>query len=612
MCGIFAAVTIKETFTHRQFNDFCASCEQVAHRGPDNQTCKGYLRGENGWQENDGLFRVFLGHRRLAILGLETASDQPFSRDHLTMVYNGEVFNYLEIKRDYLSEYEFETGSDTEVILRAYQKFGPDCFRLFNGMWTILILDRRNDELIVCRDRFSVKPLYLMRENHTWYFASEVKQLTRLPGFKAKPDMNVLKAFLNQSLLDHTPDTFYEGIRRFPAMQFMRINLHTGQHETRPYWQFSHPKDLDFSQPEETFRRLLLDSLKLRLRSDVPIGTLLSGGLDSSAITVLIREHLHDMVTSFSVVSDEKKYSEEPFVDILVREKGISNQKLRLGHKPALEHIDRVLDVQDEPYGSLSVVAQYLLFQKIKDETGTKVLLSGQGADEVLLGYNKFYFFHLKQLWRQKKWGELADNLGGSFFRKTMLWQLDLTQAKRYMPKHTNQGRKFYRSSFENEPLWLCSDLAQRQIIDIEKYSVPALTHYEDRNSMAASIEVRLPFMDFRLVDFLVNLPASHKLKHGWTKHLLRKSIHELPAPIRWRKDKKGFVIPEEEWMKGELGSFILSEMGEASRLEEMGILDKKLYIKAVEDFRKGNRWLSYGDLSMVYITEKWLRKTMG
>ena len=608
MCGIFAAVKIKDTFTPTHFADFCKSCDVIAHRGPDDQTCKGYLNNGGRWEENDERFHLFFGHRRLAILGLEEASNQPFSRDHITLIFNGEVFNYLEIKKEYLSEYEFTTGSDTEVILRAYQKFGTDCFRLFNGMWSIIILDKQANKLIVSRDRFSVKPLYYITKDDTWYFASEIKELTRLSDFRFTTNIGTLHAFLNQALLDHTPDTFYEGIEKFPAMHCMEIDLYTGNTNLKPYWHFSRAEELDFSNPEQTFRELLLSSLQLRLRSDVPVGTLLSGGLDSSAITTLIKEHLNENIVSFSVVSDIKKYSEESFIDILIREKGIHNHKLRFNNQLALSNIDEVLTVQDEPFGSLAVVAQNLLFKKIKEDTGIKVLLSGQGADEVLLGYNKFYFFYLKYLWQKKNLGELVKTAAGSFFQGTTLWELNLKEAKRYLPGRTNQGRDYFRTTFRDEPIWAFENLTQRQILDIEKYSVPALTHYEDRNSMDSSIEVRLPFLDFRLVDYLVNLPPSFKLKNGWTKYILRKTVTELPDAIRWRKDKKGFVTPEEEWMKGELGAYILSEMGHGSRLEELGILDTKAYTKAVEEFRKGARWLSYGDLFRVYIAEKWLR----
>lgn len=611
MCGIFAAVNIKEAFDKNDFHDFCGSCEVVAHRGPDDQSYNAYLREGSAWGENRDHFQLFLGHRRLAILGLERESNQPFTRDHVTLIFNGEIYNYLEIKERHLQEYTFTTNSDTEVLLRAYQKFGTECFRLFNGMWAVVIFDRKLNRIIVCRDRFSVKPLYHMRRGDTWYFASEIKQLTRLRNFSFSPHMPVMKAFLNQSLLDHVPATFFEGIEKFPAMHYMVIDLTSGYHETYAYWGFQQ-EEQDYADPGETFRSLLLDSLKLRLRSDVPVGTLLSGGLDSSAITVLTQKYLDQTITSFSVVSDEKKYSEENFVDILVNEKGVSNQKLRFNNTLALDHIEHVLDIQGEPYGSLSVVAQYLLFKKIKDDTGIKVLLSGQGADEILLGYNKFYFFYLRYLWKKKDLAGLFTNMAGSFFSGTSLWQLEFSQAKRYIPGFTNKGRPFFTTHLPNEGLWQCQNLNLRQISDITQYSIPALTHYEDRNSMAQSIEVRLPFLDYRLVDYLTGMPPSYKLKNGWTKHILRKTVPELPEAIRWRKDKQGFVTPEKSWMQNELGAFIVSEMERKSHLHDMGIIDKQKYAKAVKDFGKANCWLSHGDLFMVYITEKWLRKNLG
>jgi len=491
---------------------------------------------------------------------------------------------------------------------------GPKCFALFNGMWALMIYDHDEKKVVVSRDRFSIKPIYHYQLEGAHYFASEIKQLKQLKGAKFTPNVAVIKAFLNQSLLDHTPDTFYAEITKFPAMSYLEIDLVSGKMATEQYWNFSFltGEKIQYDNPKTYFRELLLDSLKLRLRSDVPVGTLLSGGLDSSAITCLIKEHINPDIQSFSVVSSNKKYSEESYIDLLVKKKGIRNEKLNFETKLALDHIDEVLRIQDEPYGSLSVVAQKLLFEKIKKDTGITVLLSGQGADEILMGYNKFYFFHLKQLIKQRRFVEFTKQFMGSAVSRTTLWEFNLKQAKRYLPGNTNTGRDFFTCTFDNEQLWEVTNLNERQILDITKYSIPALTHYEDRNSMASSIEVRLPFLDYRLVDFLVDLPAEFKLKNGWSKSILRESIHELPDEIRWRRDKKGFVTPEEEWLKGEFGAYIIDYMKNSRHLEGLQILDTTKFIDAVHQFKKGNKWVSSGDIFRVFITEKWLNENSG
>jgi asparagine synthase (glutamine-hydrolysing) len=610
MCGIFGAIALNKPFPADTLSSFQHACEIIAHRGPDAQDYVTY----SSRPAAEGEFDVFLGHRRLAILDLDPSSNQPFRRDNLTMIYNGEVFNYLELRAQYLSDVHFDTHSDTEVILRLYQKMGPKCFSLFNGMWALMIYDHDEKKVVVSRDRFSIKPIYHYQHEGAHYFASEIKQLKQLKTARFTPNVAVIKAFLNQSLLDYNQETFYNEITKFPAMSYMEIDLVSGQMATGQYWNFSFltGEKIHYDNPQTYFRELLLDALKLRLRSDVPVGTLLSGGLDSSAITCLIRDHINPDIQSFSVVSSNKNYSEEQYIDLLVKKKGIRNEKLNFENNLALDHLDEVLGIQDEPYGSLAVVAQKLLFEKIKKETGITVLLSGQGADEILMGYNKFYFFHLKQLLKHGRLIEFTKQFAGSAISRTTLWEFNLKEAKRYLPGRTNSGRDFFTCSFENEQLWQVTSLNERQILDITKYSIPALTHYEDRNSMASSIEVRLPFLDYRLVDFLVDLPAEFKLKNGWSKSILRESIHELPDEIRWRRDKKGFVTPEEEWMKGEFGAYIIDFMKNSRHLEGLQILDTTKFIDSVHQFKKGNKWVSYGDIFRVFITEKWLSSQFG
>ncbi|MBU2060953.1 MAG: asparagine synthase C-terminal domain-containing protein, partial [Bacteroidetes bacterium] len=376
------------------------------------------------------------------------------------------------------------------------------------------------------------------------------------------------------------------------------------------YWDYSAPDYAKtFIGRQQQFKDLLIDSLRLRQRSDVPLGAMLSGGLDSSAIVTLIQEHINKDIQSFSVVSNEKNYSEESFVDILINEKGINNKKLRFNSELALENIHTVLNHQDEPFASMSVVAQYLLFKKIKNETNIKVLFSGQGADEVLMGYKKFYFMHLQELLRKRKIFTLMNSVGASFLKGTTIKEFSWNEAKRYLPGKVGKGRDYFNKEFNDIPIWSSRNLSLRQIEDIDKYSVPILAHFEDRNSMANSLEVRLPFLDFRLVNFLVHAPIEDKLKGGWTKYILRESINEMPKAIRWRKDKTGFITPEEKWLKGKLGTKITNDFQARSLLSEMGILDPEKFTKSLKRYQNSSGWLNSKDYISIYITELWLRK---
>ncbi|MBK9591546.1 MAG: asparagine synthase (glutamine-hydrolyzing) [Crocinitomicaceae bacterium] len=603
MCGIFVVISGAKNLQPKDKILFDEVLNVLTHRGPD--ACDSRILKTN---QEDG-FNVYLGHRRLSIIDLDPKSNQPFEADNYQIVFNGEVYNYLELRKELEADFTFKTNSDTEVILRYYQKYGTSGFGKFNGMWSLVIYDPIKNNIVVARDRFSVKPLYQIEDNGVLYFASEIKALKKL-GLTLTPNTLAIERLLSQQLLDVDDQTFYNEIKIFPPMSFMELDLKSNTRTIKKYWDFTAPVlEKTFGDRKEVFRELLLDSLKLRMRSDVPLGTLLSGGLDSSAITTLIHEHLNDQIQSFSVVSDEKKYSEESFVDLLVKNKNISNRKLRFVPDEALDNIKNVLDVQDEPYGSLGVVAQYLLFEKIKKETDITVLLSGQGADEVLLGYNKFYFFYLKELKQKHHYLKLMGAIGSSFAKGTVVRQFSWKHAKRYLPGSTNKGRKFFKRDLHKDKIWSYDSMTERQILDINNYSVPHLTHYEDRNSMAHQLEVRLPFLDYRLVNYLVHLPVEDKLKSGWTKYLLRESVHELPNEIRWRKDKQGFVTPEEKWLKGAFGEYIISYFSQSSKLEDMGILDRKEFVEAVKSFRTHSKWLVYGDIFTVFITEMWLRE---
>ena len=603
MCGIFAAISLDQPFEHSKEALFIVAMNAMQHRGPDAE--KHVVLKTN----SDNSFQYYFGHRRLAIIDLDESSNQPFEADGYQIIFNGEIFNYLELRKELENDFQFKTNSDTEVILRSYQKYGTKRFGEFNGMWAFVIYDPKLNKIILSRDRFSIKPMFLLENNNQLFIASEIKALKKL-GISLSPNQTVIERFLNQQLIDVGLETFYKEITIFPAMTTMTINLADGKRTSENYWNFSSPDyPKSFEERQEVFRSLLVSSLELRLRSDVPLGTLLSGGLDSSAITILIHKYLNNKVQSFSVVADEKEYSEENFVDILVSQCGINNNKLRFSPDSAIENIQHVLSCQDEPYGSLGVVAQHLLFEKIKKESNITVLLSGQGADEVLLGYKKFFYFYLRELKNRRKYFKMMGLAGSSFLKGTTMSEFTWKQAKRYLPGRTNKGRSFFKKELVQEKIWLVDSMADRQIQDINLFSIPQLTHYEDRNSMAHNIEVRLPFMDYRLVNFLVHLPVDDKLKGGWTKYMLRSSLHELPNEIRWRKDKKGFVTPEEKWLSGALGEYILNYFQTSSKLEEMGIIDRELFVQAVKSFKANAKWLDYGDIFTVFITEMWLRE---
>ena len=607
MCGIFGAINTKDFFDCAAFERFSKLNDLTCYRGPDDHGVRA-LRLKRSADASIDCFDVFLGNRRLSILDLSSNGHMPMT-DHQGrwITYNGEIFNYLELRRELQAKgHEFVTGTDTEVILHVYSEYGEQGFDRLNGMWAFAIADVPNRRVVLSRDRFSTKPLYLLRLPDCSYFASEIKQLLPLLPSR-RLNAQTMSAFLGQGLLDHSRETFFEGIVKAAPRTNIVVSLDTGDESASTYWDFHRTNGVSSpQQAAEQFRELFLDSIELRLRSDVKVGVLLSGGLDSSAIAVGCRKISGDRVETFSVVSEDGICDEHRFIDMLA-ETGLRNRQIVFACADVLQDLDRVLDHSDEPFGGFSVVAQFKLFGAIKQDTDVTVLLSGQGGDEVLLGYLKFFFFHLKSLYRQRRYSQAIFLLAASLWQRTVVHQFTLRSARRYIPDLAPGLGGAIRAEHEPVPVWDCRDIESRQIADIEKYSVPALTHYEDRNSMAHSLEVRHPFLDHRLVEFLVSLPPEWKIRNGWTKYVLREAFPELPDAIRWRRDKQGFLNPEQHWLKHNVNDLIRSTFHN-SQLSQAGILNEQEFLKYYGEFQRGAA-VSESDIARILIAERWMQR---
>lgn len=607
MCGIFAAIRTDGFFDGAAFGQFVRSTDMVRFRGPDDS---GYLAlnvKQAPAADTSTRFDVYLGSRRLAILDLSANGHQPMT-DHQGrwIVFNGEIFNYVELRRELeLKGHRFTTQTDTEVILHIYAEYGETGFNKLNGMWAFAIADLPRRRVVLSRDRFSIKPLHVLVQPGTFYFASEIKQLIPLLPRK-HPNLEVLAAFLGQGLLDHSRETFFAGITRVPPRTNLVISMDTGQVLETRYWDFAPAEDAaPASDATERFRELFLDAVKIRLRSDVKVSVLLSGGLDSSAIAVATRLDGANALETYSIVSEERKYSEDKYIDLLAAA-GMSNRKVPFRSSDALENLRTAIYHSDEPFGGLSVFAQYKLFHAIKQNSDATVLLSGQGGDEVLLGYSKFFYFYLRNLLRQHRFCTAAWQIVTSLLQRTVVRQFQFREARRYIGSLRNATRRVFPRSYDPIPIWDCRDLRSRQIADIEQYSIPALTHHEDRNSMAQSLEVRHPFLDHRLVDFVVNLPSDMKIRNGWTKYILRQSLPELPPAIRWRRDKQAFITPEELWLKNDFGGFIQQAFRD-SKLADMGVLNANAFLDFYQEFRKGGQ-VSPMEITRTVMAEMWAR----
>lgn len=609
MCGIFGAVDLEGFFSPSDYNQFVKLTDLVSYRGPD---AAGYrsLRVKPPSTGSSDRWDVFLGHRRLSIIDLSDAGRQPMTDGQgRWLIFNGEIFNFIELRKELEQLGDtFETHTDSEVILRVYARYGLDGFAKFNGMWAFALVDLPQRKVILSRDRFSIKPLYYTRQGSRIYFASEIKQLLPLVPLTTVNSDAVI-AFLSQCLHNHTGETFFGGVTKIAPKTSMVISLQDGGVSSHQYWDYSSEPAMDFASSAEKFSELLEDSVRIRLRSDVKVGCLLSGGLDSSAIAVASHEFAANGIETFSVVSDDKRYSEEKFIDMVASATGVTNRKLVFQCPDLLPTLNTVLRHSDEPVVSFSLVAQYKIFQLIKEQTDVTVLLSGQGGDEVLMGYSKFFFLYVRALLQQNKFVDAGRELLASLIHGTVVRQFQFSEARRYVPWLSSKaygGALRPTATYVPFPVWQMGDLKLRQIADLDQYSVPALAHYEDRNSMAHSLEVRHPFLDHRLVNYLVNLPANYKIRNGWTKFILRSRFTGLPHAIRWRTDKQGFLTAEEKWLRGELRPTI-RRVFENSELEKLGLLEGRKFLDHYEKFlaRPAGAFL---DICRALIAELWLR----
>jgi asparagine synthase (glutamine-hydrolysing) len=325
-------------------------------------------------------------------------------------------------------------------------------------------------------------------------------------------------------------------------------------------------------------------------------------------VTTAVRQVGGEQLQTYSIVSEHEGYDERRFIDVMC-EAGVPNRKVTFRVGDVLDCLEKVLYYSDEPVGEFSVIAQYQLFAAIRSDSDVTVLLSGQGGDETLLGYLKFFFFHVQHLFKAGKYIDATSLLARSALSRTAVRQFRLSEARRYM-RHNRKG--IWQTMLRNTmpvPVWQCDDIRSRQIADICHYSVPALTHYEDRNSGAHSLEVRHPFLDHRLVNFVVNLPTELKIHQGWTKYILRAALPEMPAALRWRRDKQGFLVPEQLWLKGELVP-IIRQRFRASTLAGLDILDDKNFLLYYDRFLSGNS-ITSSDIARVLIAEIWAGKVL-
>jgi asparagine synthase (glutamine-hydrolysing) len=584
MCGIAGIVSLKNKVVEKHLLQ--SMTDSIIHRGPD---------GEGFWFNNDET--IGFGHRRLAILDLSENGKQPMKYHHLTITFNGELYNYIELREVLVKKgHVFESQTDTEVILAAYLEYGEDCLKHFDGMFAFAIWDENKKEIFAARDRFGEKPFYYYFDGKQLVFASEMKAIFSAGIPKIVAD-KMIYLYLSYDVVEDPNDkssTFFKNVNQLPASHWLKIDAQ-GELELKKYWaiDLSKKTDIKIEEAQERFKDLLDDSVKKRMRSDVAVGTSLSGGLDSSTIVGSILTQFKDVgLNTFTARFDDINYDEGDFVDLMNDKFSFNSNFCWPKEDLLITELEKIFYHQEEPFGSTSIVAQWEVMKLAKKKNVT-VLLDGQGADETIAGYYKYFTPFLSELYRtdrgmfESELEAINSNLAlkdvipnrfkmESNFPKMMKYLGDFTRKYR-ISKIAPDISKEFLDEFKNEPSPYnrLSSLNEFLHFDCFNYGLGKLLRFSDRNAMAHSREVRLPYLSHELVEFVFSLPSQYKMHMGWSKYILRKSMEEvLPKEIVWRKDKKGFQAPQ-SWMSDGRVQDLIKES--QAKIVKAGIIDKPL-----------------------------------
>lgn len=570
MCGIAGVISFgSKTLS---LDSLVKLTDIIAHRGPDGQ---GHFLSDDG--------KVGLGHRRLSVIDLTSSGAQPMKRDELVISYNGEIYNYIELRDELKSlGYHFETKTDTEVILAAYHQWGQECLKRLNGMWAFIIYDQEKKEVFVSRDRYGIKPLFYYSHNDFLFLVSEIKQLTTILGWKAKLNKQISYDFLAFGATNHTNQTFFRDVFELRGGESLKIDLTT---KTQKKFKYYEPKiNTQPANPDsipakvKEFKALMKDAVRIALRSDVKVGSALSGGLDSSTIALVSSELLHqanksDAQECVSACFEDKSVDESFYVDKVAEQSGIKVHKVFPQFSELKNDFKKLIWHQDEPFGTLSIFAQYCVFREAKENNIT-VMLDGQGADEILAGYDHFYRPYLNSQLKISKLKFLTEFV--NYVRMNKKSSLDL--AKKKLIKKTRSSNfltnNFIQSSESLLRINVAKTVPEFSYDQLVNTGLHTLLRFEDRNSMAFSIESRVPFLDHRVVDFSLALGDNLKINKGVRKFILREAFRDiLPKEIYDRHDKYGFPTPQELWTRENL-SYFTEQIQESQQILGNGWID--------------------------------------
>jgi asparagine synthase (glutamine-hydrolysing) len=623
MCGISGLVYFNDIkVSHNIISDFN---NQLKHRGPD---------GHNVWIDEE--LNIGLGHRRLSILDLSDHGSQPmsFANGRYWMVYNGEVYNFIELRKELIQlGHSFRSNSDSEVVLAAYIEWGHDCVKRFNGMWAIAIVDRQKKELFLSRDRFGIKPFHYTNANGIFAFASESIAFNKLHGFEKRIHRNnILHNIRNVYALEATGETIYENIQQLRAGHNAVLNLRTGEFKEYQWWN-THENQVEIPTKYEDqvtiFRELLEDATKIRMRSDVPLASALSGGVDSSAVYCMINHIMkgqevsrvhEDWQKAYNVGFPGSIFDESHFAKQVIEYTGGEGRYLLPDYSNLVNDIVTSTVLFDGIY-NMPVYPMSMVYGGMQED-GYKISMDGHGVDEMMFGYKvsiKNLYVDAVQNGRHEQVKSIHETYLGMFpveehatqvaylsnltkpetLKKASILQRGIGKIGRMLkgtatvrPSLLSFLEKGEAPKFTAKPPLDSMSKGNLHLHDLFHQSVlPTILRNFDRGAMQKSIEIRMPFMDWRLVSYVFSLPVESKLGGGYTKRILRDSMKGImPENIITRKLKVGMSSPMPKWFGDELKPFILDELNSVS-FQNSDLWQAKGVLSFVEDKMKNNSW---------------------
>lgn len=602
MCGIVGFTGPKQSEVLKSM------LTSIVHRGPD---------GEGKFECNE----FSLGMRRLAIIDREGGWQPLWNEDNtFALVLNGEIYNYKEIWKELEGKgHKFKSDhSDTETVLHGYEEWGSEVLKKLRGMFAFAIYDKKRNEVFVARDRLGIKPLYYTKVDNRVYFASEIKALLSAPNVKARLNKQILLDYLLYRTHDHTNQTFFDGIEKLPAGSFMKLSASGEILSINKYWKpevnlefYGNKKDDEYASE---LRELFIDSVQSHLVSDVPVGVTLSGGLDSTGVvsimSKLFREknanlHTKNLLT-FSAVYPNDPIDETKYIDIAAKHAGSTQHKITPTPDMFWADINAWLYTQEEPTISSAPYAIYSVMREASKYV--RVMLSGQGGDELFAGYIPYFASYLSSA---KAQGKYFEALRESIMGWDLYW--NFFKQKYFSPKNSNlvsMDSLVNKSAFNTNSSSYAIDpnLNRRLMLDVTKYSVPNVLRYEDKNAMAFSIETRVPFLDHKFVEYVLQLPIDQKIKYGWNRYVYRNAMKGLiPEEIRRRRKKIGFTTPETRWLRQK--AKLVEEIFVSKEFEGRGLFNSKQVLADYKSWVAGEKQGDAMTFWRILNTELWIRR---